>query len=164
MASAHPVQRPWSTDPLGRALAVAAVAGVIAWLATTAPASAADTAGAADTALAAQVLEAVNRYRATQQLPALQPAADLAALAAEHSDRMAQQRQLSHAGFQDRFVRARRQTCAENLAAGFTRAEPMLAGWRQSADHHRNLLDARVQEVGVASIAGHVTWLACSSR
>ena len=40
----------------------------------------------------------------------------------------------------------------------------MLAGWRRSADHHRNLLDARVQEVGVASVAGHVTWLACSAR
>jgi uncharacterized protein YkwD len=117
----------------------------------------------ADAALAVQVLDATNRYRASHQLPALQPSTALAALAAEHSGHMAQLRQLSHAGFHDRFERARRQTCVENLAAGFSRAEPMLAGWQQSADHHRNLLDARVQEVGVASVAGHVTWLACSA-
>lgn len=146
-----------------RALAAGLLAGCVAWLAGTVSAQATGS-SAADTALAAQVLDAVNRYREGQQLPVLQPSAMLAALAAEHSGHMAQLRRLSHAGFHERFERARRGTCVENLAAGFTRAEPMLAGWRQSLDHHRNLLDARVQDVGVASVAGHVTWLACSGR
>lgn len=137
--------------------------GMLALLACTTLAHAAEPAGQADTALAAQVLDAANHYRSSHQLPVLQPSAALAALAAEHSQAMAQQRRLSHAGFHARFERARRQTCVENLAAGFSRAEPMIAGWQQSPDHHRNLLDARVQEVGVASVAGHVTWLACSA-
>jgi uncharacterized protein YkwD len=119
---------------------------------------------AADAALADQVVDAVNRYRASQQLQPLRPSADLAALAATHSAQLARLQRLTHAGFEQRFARARRQTCVENLAAGFTRAEPMIAGWRISPDHHRNLLDARVEEVGVASVAGHVTWLACSGR
>jgi uncharacterized protein YkwD len=145
-------------------LAACWITGLMAWAAVAMPARAADTASAADTALAGQVHDAVNRYREAQQLPALQASAALAALAAEHSGHMAGLRRLSHAGFNERFERARRQTCVENLAAGFTRAEPMLAGWRVSPDHHRNLLDARVHEVGVASVAGHVTWLACSGR
>lgn len=119
---------------------------------------------AADAALAEQVLDAVNRYRSDQQLPPLQASAELAALAAGHSAQMARLGRLGHAGFDQRFARARRQTCVENLAAGFTRAAPMIAGWQVSPDHHRNLLDPRVQQAGVASVAGHVTWLACSAR
>lgn len=161
-----PMPRPARLTPpihRQRALAAGLLAGCVAWLAGTASAQATDS-SAADAALAAQVLDAVNRYREGQQLPALQPSATLAALATEHSSHMAQLRRLSHAGFNTRFERARRTTCVENLAAGFSRAEPMIAGWRQSPDHHRNLLDARVQDVGVASVAGHVTWLACSAR
>jgi len=156
--------RPSRTPPacFARSGQAAAIAVLLACLPATWPAKAAD--GAGDSALAEQVHEAVNSYRASQQLPALRLSAELAQLAAEHSQTLSARRQLTHAGFQARFERARRQTCVENLAAGFTRPEPMLAGWRQSADHHRNLLDARVQEVGVASVAGHVTWLACSAR
>lgn len=113
--------------------------------------------------LAAQVLAEVNRYRQAQRLPPLQAAPWLATLAAEHSADMARLGGLSHAGFQDRFQRARRQTCVENLAAGYSQASRLLAGWRGSPGHHQNLLDARVQEVGVASVNGHVTWLACSA-
>lgn len=153
--------RPARSQPPARRRSALA-ASLLAWLVTAAPAQPAGS-SAADATLADQVLAAVNHYRVGAQLQALQPAADLAALAAEHSSQMAQQRQLSHDGFNSRFMRARRQTCVENLAAGFTRAAPMIDGWRLSADHHRNLLDARVQEVGVASIAGHVTWLACSA-
>lgn len=144
-------------------LAAGLLAACMTWQAGSVSAQAAAADPAADP-LAAQVLDAVNRYREGRQLPALQPSAALAALAAGHSGDMAQQRRLSHAGFHERFTRAARQTCVENLAAGFTQAEPMLAGWRQSPDHHRNLLDARVQEVGVAQVAGHLTWLACSAR
>jgi uncharacterized protein YkwD len=116
-----------------------------------------------DDDFANQVLTEVNRYRQDQQRQPLRPAPWLATLAAEHSAAMAQMGAITHAGFQTRFLRARRQTCVENLAAGFTRAGPLVAGWRASPDHHRNLLDTRVQEVGVASVNGHVTWLACSA-
>jgi len=117
-----------------------------------------------DEDFAARVLAEANHYRQANNLPTLQPAPALAMLAAEHSSTMAQLGRLSHAGFHDRFRRARRITCVENLAAGFADARPLVAGWRASPSHHQNLLDARVQEVGVASEAGHVTWLACSSE
>ncbi|MES2715861.1 MAG: CAP domain-containing protein [Pseudomonadota bacterium] len=112
---------------------------------------------------AEQVLHEVNHYRQARQLPALRQAPWLATLAGEHSAHMARLGQLSHAGFQDRFLRARRQTCVENLAAGYSQARRLVAGWRASDSHHQNLLDARLQEVGVASVNGHVTWLACSA-
>jgi len=120
-------------------------------------------AGADDDGFASQVLAEANRYRQAQQLPPLQAAPWLATLAAEHSAQMARLSGLSHAGFQDRFLGARRQTCVENLAAGFHQASRLVAAWRASASHHQNLLDGRVQDVGVASINGHVTWLACSA-
>lgn len=113
---------------------------------------------------ATRVLAEANRYRQGHNLSVLQPAPALAALAAEHSAHMAQLGRLSHAGFQERFRRARRTTCVENLAAGFVDARPLVAAWRVSPSHHENLLDERVQDVGVASVAGHVTWLACSAE
>jgi len=113
---------------------------------------------------ATQVLDEANRYRRGQNLPPLLPSEPLAALAAEHSAEMARLGRLSHGGFQERFRRAGRMTCVENLAAGFTDARQLVAGWRASGSHHQNLLDARVHEVGVASVATHVTWLACSSE
>ena len=146
-----------------RQICLTLLTSLTVWMASPLPVHAAEAGAQADRALAELVIDVVNRYRAAQQLPALQPSAALTALAAEHSDNLARQHRLTHAGFHDRFERARRMTCVENLAAGFNRAESMLTGWRQSPDHHRNLLDARVQEVGVASVAGHVTWLACSA-
>ena len=116
----------------------------------------------ADQVLGDQVLTEVNRFRAARQLLPLQPDPALAALAGEHSARMAQHGQLTHDGFPRRFERARRQTCVENLAAGYRQADRLVAGWATSGSHLQNLLDARVTEAGVASVAGHVTWLACS--
>ena len=138
------------------ALALALCAGV---LAQAQPATPSPT----DDRFATAVLNAVNLHRQRHRLPPLQPAPWLAMLAAEHSARMAQLGGLSHAGFQTRFLRARRQACVENLAAGFRQAGQLVQGWQASPDHHQNLLDPRVQEAGVASVNGHVTWLACSA-
>ena len=126
------------------------------------PVAAAD-APALDIMLAEQVLAETNAARQRHQLPPLQSAPSLAVLAAEHSATMARRGQLGHDGFDARFSRAQRMTCVENLAAGYRSAEQVVAGWHASPSHRQNLLDARVQEVGVASVAGHVTWLACSA-
>ncbi len=111
---------------------------------------------------ARQVLDVVNQYRAQQGLPTLQPDATLETIAAEHSRDMAGLGRLSHAGFSDRFERARSVLCVENLAANFARPENLVEGWRNSPSHHKNLLEPRVRQVGLASVNGFVTLFSCA--
>ena len=96
--------------------------------------------------LGSAVLVEVNRYRSSQGLHPLQQDHLLLAIAAEHSQTLA---------------RSGAALCVENLAAGLSRAELVVAAWRQSPAHHLNLLDARVQQVGLASTRGVVAMLAC---
>lgn len=111
--------------------------------------------------LALQLLQLVNRHRASQALSAWQPDADLAAIATAHSQRMAARRQIGHDGFDARFAQAGRRLCVENLAAGFDRAEPLLAAWLASASHRDNLLAPQPRQVGLGQVAGYITLMAC---
>ena len=111
--------------------------------------------------LGSAVLVEVNRYRSSQGLHPLQQDHLLLAIAAEHSQTLAREGRLSHSGFAQRFQRSGAALCVENLAAGLSRAELVVAAWRQSPAHHLNLLDARVQQVGLASTRGVVAMLAC---
>ena len=111
--------------------------------------------------LAQQVLDSVNRLRASQALPAWAPDADLALIATAHSQHMAERRRIGHEGFDSRFAQARRRHCVENLAAGFDRAEPLLAAWLASASHRDNLLALRPRWVGLGQVAGYITLMAC---
>lgn len=117
----------------------------------------------ADRDFAQQVLDAVNHHRVGQQLAPWQSDPMLSEIAAGHSQAMARLGALSHEGFPARFERARRQVCVENLAARYRRADHLVAGWRVSPGHAESLLDPRVQQVGVASVDGYVTLLACSA-
>lgn len=161
LAAAPPTASP-ARRPAGPCRSQAAAALLAGGLATAALAGTGDL-PASEAVFADQVLAEANAQRQRMQLPALRTAQDLAALAADHSALMARRSQLGHDGFEARFARARRLTCVENLAAGYRSAAQLVAGWQASPSHHQNLLDARVQEVGVASVAGHVTWLACSA-
>ena len=111
--------------------------------------------------LADQVLAEVNRYRAGQGLGLLQPDARLQAIAAEHSTALARQGRLSHGGFQQRFDRSGAQLCVENLAAGMLDAVAVVAAWRASPEHHRNLLEPGVHAVGLGQAGPVVSLLAC---
>lgn len=111
--------------------------------------------------LADQVLAEVNRYRASQGLGLLEPDARLQAIAAEHSAALARQGRLSHGGFQQRFQRSGAQLCVENLAAGSADAVALVAAWRASPEHHRNLLEPGVRAVGLGQAGPVVSLLAC---
>ena len=104
----------------------------------------------------------INAYRADRNLPPLELASELTALASEHSAQMAGQGQLNHAGFRDRFDRTRARICVENVGVNFPHAEAQLDGWRASPGHHRNLLEAKVERMGIAKAASFVTFFACS--
>jgi uncharacterized protein YkwD len=111
--------------------------------------------------LASAVLAEVNRYRASRGLAPLAADARLQAITTAHALSMAQQGRLSHGGFQQRFDRSGAQLCVENLAAGTLQPARVVAAWRQSPEHHRNLLEPRVQVAGVASHGSVVSLLAC---
>lgn len=123
------------------------------------PTAAADGPVRAD--LAMQVLHSVNCYRASQALPAWEPDADLSLIATQHSQHMALRHRISHDGFEARFAQARRRLCVENLAAGFDRAEPLLAAWLASPSHRDNLLAPRPRRAGLGFVAGYITLMAC---
>ena len=138
------------------------VAMGLATAAVTAPAApAVSTADAGQAAFADQVLAAVNHYRAQRALAAWPPDDALAVIALDHSRLMAQRTRLGHDGFDARFQQARSRLCVETLAAGFSHAEALVAAWRQSPSHHTHLLEPKARRVGVASVDGYVTLLAC---
>lgn len=104
----------------------------------------------------------INEYRSDRGLPALQLVGDLSALASEHSSTMAASGRLSHDGFYDRFDRTKARICVENVGMNFPHAEAQLDGWRASPGHHRNLLEPKVQRMGIARTRSFVTFFACS--
>jgi uncharacterized protein YkwD len=105
--------------------------------------------------------ERINDYRQRHGLAPLALVDDLSALAAEHSQDMASQRQLSHAGFRARMSRTQSKLCVENVAHNFPTPETLLDGWRNSPAHHRNLLEPKVSTMGLAATARYVTFFAC---
>jgi uncharacterized protein YkwD len=111
---------------------------------------------------AAHLVRLVNQYRQQHSLPELVADKRLAGLADEHSRDMASKRHLSHDGFDERFDRANRTLCVENVGWNYRHAEGQLDGWRGSPDHNVNLLDAEIRRVGVAVSRRYVTFFACT--
>ena len=110
---------------------------------------------------AQQMLAFINAQRTPLGLPAWQPDPALTAIASEHSRALAAQGRLSHDGFAQRFARADRGTCVENLAAGLQRPEALVAAWRASPAHQRNLVSPAVHHAGIGQFKGYVVIFAC---
>jgi uncharacterized protein YkwD len=156
-----------SLPSLARALAALALCAT-PWAAASGPeprpermAVPAVPAGSADGGDEASIVTLVNDYRARQGLDRWQPDDGLRALARAASDAMARVGQASHDGFRDRFERSGADLCVENVVRGRLTPELALALWRRSASHHRNLLEPRARWVGIATIDGYTTLLAC---
>ena len=111
---------------------------------------------------AQRLADLINQYRQRHGLGPLSEVADLSSLAAEHTSRMADQHHLSHDGFRDRFDRTHAKICVENVWWNFPYPEAQLEGWRASPGHHRNLLEPKVTQMGVAVSRSYVTFFACS--
>lgn len=108
------------------------------------------------------VFDEVNLQRERQGLPLLALASELESIALEQSRVMAALGRLDHAGFNRRFAQVpASRICVENLAAGFRRADALVAGWAASPRHRGNLFEPRVRRVGVASVGGFVSLFAC---
>lgn len=136
-------------------LALAALLPLGATAATSRPAA------ESSEAFVEQLMALINDYRLEQGLAPLRPAAELLALAVEHSDDMASQHVLTHEGFRTRYARSGSKVCVENLGWNHRTAQALLEGWRQSPSHHRNLLNPKVERVGIAARERYVTFFAC---
>ena len=123
------------------------------------------TAAAAETTdevrYAAHLAALVNQYRARNGLRplTLEPALD--ALAREHSVAMAAAKRLSHDEFPSRVRRSGHAMCVENVGFNYRSPESQFDGWRGSAGHDRNMLDKRVDRMGIGVAADYVTLIAC---
>jgi uncharacterized protein YkwD len=113
-------------------------------------------------ASAEQILfDAANRERAAQKLRPLHWDNLLASAASQHAQRMAQQNVLSHQlpgeeDFKARAVRAgaRFSSLAENIAEGLD-APAIHQMWMDSPPHRENLLDPKLNSIGIAVAEGH---------
>jgi uncharacterized protein YkwD len=136
---------------------------VIAWLVLAFPiwaVAAAPTAN--DGADYAQRLAAlVNRYRVSHGLPELIVDTTVAGLAREQSEAMAKAGQLSHDDFPSRVRRSGLEMCVENVGWNYHSPEGQFDSWRASPGHDRNMLDPRVDRVGIGIVADYVTLIAC---
>ena len=111
---------------------------------------------------AQHLADLINQYRQQHGLAPLASTGYLASIASEHTAQMADARRLSHDGFRDRFARTNARICVENVGWNFPFPEAQLDGWRASPGHHRNLLEPKVTQMGVAVSRAYVTFFACS--
>jgi len=105
---------------------------------------------------ARRILDLTNQDRQEHGLPALRWDAPLAASAQAHADRMAREPALSHqySGEPELMERAAAagahfQAIAENIAMGPS-PQSIEQGWMYSSAHRTNILDPRMNAIGVA--------------
>ncbi len=103
----------------------------------------------------------INQYRVRNDLSVLATDSTLATLAREHSAAMAKKSRLSHDGMPSRVTRSRFAMCVENVGWNYPTPEGQFDGWRTSPGHNQNLLDRRVERMGIAIVDGYVTQIAC---
>ena len=103
----------------------------------------------------------VNQYRVSHGLPALIVDTTVAGLAREHSAAMAKAGQLNHDGFPSRVRRSGLAMCVENVGWNYRSPEGQFDSWRASPGHNGNMLDPRVDRMGIGTVADYVTMIAC---
>jgi uncharacterized protein YkwD len=118
-------------------------------------------ASAPDERYADRLGELVNHYREQQGKPSLVVDRKLAALAREHSAAMAKAGRLTHDDFQSRFRRSGYAMCVENVGWNYPTSQAQFHAWQRSPGHDRNLLDGRVQHMGIGAASDYVTFIGC---
>lgn len=114
------------------------------------------------TLFTASLLNLINSYRAEHGMPVLSPAEQLAVLAREHSLYMAEQGDINHDRFEQRYHRAGRQRCVENVGWNYRDPYEQFKGWQNSPGHNAAMLDPKIKLGGIAVFDAYVTFFACS--
>jgi uncharacterized protein YkwD len=98
------------------------------------------------TGLDDDVLKYTNEFRKSKRLPGLIIREELSVIARKHSQNMAKGRvAFGHDGFNLRYNEARKairglNTFAENVAFGFSSGKDVVAMWKNSPGHRKNML------------------------
>ena len=108
------------------------------------------------------LLNFINSYRIQHGMPGLMPTDRLEGLAREHSLYMAEQGDINHDGFEDRFERSRRSSCVENVGWNYRDPYEQFKGWQSSPEHNAAMLNPRLTRGGIAIFDSYVTFFACS--
>ncbi|MGP3923450.1 CAP domain-containing protein [Streptomyces sp. 8N616] len=102
------------------------------------------------------MVELVNNERRKAGCAPVTVNEKLAKAAQDHSQDMADSRNMSHTGSDgsspgDRITRAgyNWSTYGENVAYGYTTPESVMEGWMSSPGHKRNILNCSFKEIGV---------------
>src|SRR5947207_549411 len=103
----------------------------------------------------------VNQYRVSHGVPALIADTTISGLAREHSAAMAKAGRLNHDDFPFRVRRSGLAMCVENVGWNYHSPEGQFDSWRASPGHNRNMLDRRVDRMGIGVVADYVTLIAC---
>jgi len=113
-------------------------------------------ADSADSGPTDRVLVLVNTEREKAGCTALTENAKLTKAAQDHSQDMADHTNMSHTGsdgssMSDRLARVGYSfsSAGENVAAGYTTPESVMAGWMASAGHKANILNCGFKEIGI---------------
>jgi uncharacterized protein YkwD len=103
----------------------------------------------------------VNEYRVGHGRAALAVDKTIAGLAREHSIAMAKSGKLNHDDFPSRVQRSGRAMCLENIGWNYRSPNDQFDAWRASPGHNRNMLDPRVDRIGIGDASGYVTMIVC---
>lgn len=103
-----------------------------------------------------RIVELINLRRREARLAPLTVHQTLAACAQQYSEVQAAQGGINHTGPDGSTPGQRLSRCGyrwkhygENLAAGYVSAEEVVAAWMASPGHRRNILSAKVREIGL---------------
>lgn len=90
-----------------------------------------------------QILDQVNAYRKTQDLPALKPLAQISLEAEDHTSYMVETGQVNHDNFGKRYTdlvnSIGAKAVSENVAFGYRSAEAVVQAWIKSEGHRENM-------------------------
>ena len=107
------------------------------------------------------LLHRINRHRLEHGLNPLQADPILARLARNHCIDIFQRQKMHHRHFKDRREQSGSRVCVENVGWNFVSPLRLFDGWRDSRGHNRNLLENRINRVGIAETGRYVTYFAC---
>ena len=115
----------------------------------------------AEAACAKRLAELVNKYRDRNGTPRFRSSSNLArSLRAQRGDGRGEA--LEPRRVSVRVRRSGREMCVENVGWNYRTADGQFDAWRASPGHDRNLVDKRVERMGIGVAADYVTLMACN--
>ena len=108
-----------------------------------------------------KLLIIINTYRMQNGLSLLAPDRELNEIAKSHCGYMHSENVFNHDNFSERFGKADRQLCVENLGWNAATPEEQFRLWKESGPHNANMLNDKIRAAGISKAGPYVTFFAC---